>query len=251
MILFFEQLFKKLFDKLIIEEDELKPKSKYDLNALNINICITVPSYFSYIKRKVLEKILQKHIFQNMNINFNFNYNYDFNNNNFSVSSSKQSTFSTCTNINNLNHSNNKINKNKILDINLNNIKIENAPNPAVLCFQNINSEDSISSSFSFQSCTKESNILILNISDDSTNISITSITNEKKQIGNNSKNKYIKKYEVKNISGYNFGQEDFIKNYLYQKLQEINFNLYDNISKSPKDLLKIQKEFEKNYKII
>ena len=242
MILFFEQLFRKFFDKIIVEEDELKPKSKYDLNALNINICITVPSYFSYIKRKVLEKIFQKHIFQNMIINFN--YNYDLNNN-FSVSSSKQSIFSTCTNINNLNHSNNKINKNKILDINLNNIKIENAPNPAVLCFQNNNSEDSISSSFSFQSCTKENNILILNISDDSTNISITSITNEKKQIRNNGKNKYIKKYEVKNISGYNFGQEDFIKNYLYQKLKEIDINLYNDISKSPKELLKIQKEFE------
>ena len=250
MILFFEQLFKKLFDKIIVDEDELRPKSKYDLNALNINICITVPSYFSYIKRKVLEKIFQKHIFQNMAINFNYNYNYDFNNNNFSVSSSKQSTFSTYTNINNLNHSNNKINKNKILDINLNNIKIENAPNPAVLCFQNNYSEDSISSSFSFQSCTKESNILILNISDDSTNISITSITNEKKQIGNYSKNKYIKKYEVKNINGYNFGQEDFIKNYLYQKLREINNNLYNDISQSPKDLLKIQKVFEKSIKL-
>ena len=248
MILYFEQLFKKLFDKIIVEEDELKPKSKYDLTALNINICITVPSYFSYIKRKVLEKIFQKHIFQNMIINYN--YNYDLNNNNFSVSSSKQSTFSTCNNINNLNHSNNKINKNKILDINLNNIKIENAPNPAVLCFQNNSSEDSIASSFSFQSCTKESNILILNISGDSTNISITSITNEKKQIGNNIKNKYIKKYEVKSINGYNFGQEDFIKNYMTKTLKDINIKLYNDISKSPKDLLKIQNIFEKTIKL-
>ena len=249
LILFFEKLFKKFFNKLIIEEDKTKERIRYGLNNLNINICITVPYYFSYIKRKILEKIFQKHIFQNKTINYNFNYNYD---NNISLSSSsKQSTFST---INYINFSNNKKNKNnKLLDINLNNIKIENSPSPSVLCLQNNNNDESISSSFSFQSCTKENNILILNISGDFTSISITSISNEKKLLENNLINKYIKKYEVKNIENLNFGEEDFINKYLFsnlKSLKDINLDIYNNIFKNPITLSKLQNLFKTNIKL-
>ena len=95
LILFFEQLFKKLFSKLIFEEDEIKDKNKSWFNFLNVNICITIPSYFSYIKRKILEKIFQKHIFQNMTINYSYNDVSILHNNNISNQSSKQSTAST------------------------------------------------------------------------------------------------------------------------------------------------------------
>ena len=256
LILFFEYLFKKLFDKILIEEDKLKDKNKFDLNSLNINICVTVPNYFNYIKRKVLEKIFQKHIFQNLNIsiNYNFNYNYDINNinnNNSSLSSSKQSTFSTTTNFVNINNNYNKKNKNiKLLEIKLNNIKIENSPCPSVLCLQNINNnDDSISSSFSFQSCSKENNILILNVSGDSTDISITSISNEKKQIDNNPSNnyKYIKKYEVKNINSLNFGEEDFINNYLFDTIKLLNIELYNDILNNPNTFSQIKNIFSNN----
>ena len=258
LILFFEEIFKKFFSKVIIEEDkikeikETKDKNRYEnSNILNINICVTIPYYFNYIKRKVLEKIFQKHIFQNMNINYNCscncNINYD---NNSMCSSSKQSTFSTI-NYNSL--SSNKRNKNnKTLDINLNNIKIENSPSPSVLCLQNNTNEESISSSFSFQSCSKENNILILNISGDSTSISITSISNEKKNCNNNlgNKNNYIKKYEVKNIENLNFGEEDFINNYLFynlKSLKDINLDIYNNIIKNPISLSTLQNIFKKN----
>lgn len=246
LILFFEQLFKKLFSKFIIEEDEIKDKNKYGLNILNINICITIPTYFSYIKRKILEKIFQKHIFQNMIINYN--YNYDINivyNNNNSMTSSKQSTAST------INYSNHKNKNNKILEINLNSIKIEYSPNLAILCLQNINNDinESLCSSFSFQTCSKENNILILNISGDSTIISINSINNEK--INNNSKDKYLKKYQVKSIINLNYGEEDFINNYFFSSLQKIDINIYNNIINSPNELLRVKTIFYKNIKLL
>jgi molecular chaperone DnaK (HSP70) len=54
----------------------------------------------------------------------------------------------------------------------------------------------------------------------------------------------------VKSINGYNFGQEDFIKNYMHQTLKDINIKLYNDITKSPKDLLKIKNIFEKTIKL-
>lgn len=243
LILFFEQLFKKFFSKLIFEEDEVKDKNKNGLNILNINICITIPSYFSYIKSKILEKIFQKHIFRNMTINYSCNNDINIlHTSNISIPSSKQSTAST---INFFNYNNNKNKNNKIFDIILNNIKIEYSPNPAILCLQNNNIDESISSAFSFKSCSKENNILIINITGDSTNISISSINNEK--IINNSKDKYFKKYQVKYIINLDFGEEDFINNYFFSSLLKIDKNIFNNIINSPNELSRIKNIFVKN----
>lgn len=242
LILFFEQLFKKLFSKLIFEEDEIKDKNKSWFNFLNVNICITIPSYFSYIKRKILEKIFQKHIFQNMTINYSYNDVSILHNNNISNQSSKQSTAST---INYFNYNNNKDKNNKILEIILNNIKIIYSPNPAILCLQNYNIDESISSTFSFKSCSKENNILIINITGDSTNISINSINNEK--INNNSKDKYFKKYQVKHVINLDYGEEDFINNYFFSSLRKIDKNIFNNIINSPNELSRIKNIFVKN----
>ena len=245
LILFIEQLFKLLFSKIIIEEEETKEKNKSSLIILNINICVTIPSYFSYIKRKVLEKIFQKHIFQKLNIN---NNNCELNYNTISGSSSKQSTAST---INFLSNSNHKKNKNKNIEINLNNIKIKNSPNPSVLCLQNNNIEESFTSYFSFQSCSKENNILILNITGDLTNIAINSITNEKIENISKERCQYIKKYQVKNISYLNFGEEDFINNYLVYSLKKIDSNIYNNIINSTNDLIALKNIFVKNINLL
>ena len=246
LILYIEQLFKLLFSKIIIEEDEINEKDKNGLIILNMNICVTIPSYFSYIKRKVLEKIFQKHIFQKLSIKNNselININY-----NNSGSSSKQSTVST---INYIYSNNHKKSRNKNIEINLNNIKIENSPNPSVLCLQNNNIEESFSSYFSFQSCSKENNILILNISGDLTNISINSITNEKIENISKERCQYIKKYQVKNISYLNFGEEDFINNYLIYSLKKIDSSIYNNIINSPNDLITIKNIFAKNINLL
>jgi molecular chaperone DnaK (HSP70) len=166
-------------------------------------------------------------------------------------SSSKQSTFSTI-NYNSLSNNKRNKNNNKTIDININSIKIENSSCPSVLCLQNNTNEESISSSFSFQSYSKENNILILNISGDSTNISITSISNEKKNFDNNSfnRNNCMKKYEVKNIENLNFGEEDFINNYLFynlKSLKDINLDIYNNIIKNPISLSILQNLFKSN----
>ena len=234
LILYLEELFKKLFSKIIIEEDEIKENYKNETISININICITIPIYFNYIKRKILEKIFQKHIFQNMIINYNYDNNYDIISNNSPISISKQNT--ACS-INYINFSSNKNNKyNIFFEIKLNYIKIENSPYPSVLCLQNNNNDESISSSFSFQSCSKEYNILLLNILDDSTNISINSISNEKIENNSNEKSQYVKKYQEKNISNLNFGQEDFINNYIFYNLKKIDSNIYNDIMNSPND---------------
>ena len=248
LILYIEKLFKLLFSKIIIEEDEIKEKNKNNLIILNININVTIPSYFSYIKRKVLEKIFQKHIFQKLNINNNNCELININYNTVSGSSSKQSTASTINYINNSNH---KKNKNKNIEINLNNIKIENSPNPSVLCLQSNNIEESFSSYFSFQSCSKENNILILNITGDLTSIAINSITNEKKDNISKERCQYIKKYQVKNISYLNFGEEDFINNYLIYSLKKIDSNIYNNIINSPNDFIIMKNIFAKNINLL
>ena len=242
LILYLEHLFKKLFSKIIIEENNNNNKNIQN-NILDVNICVTIPYYISYIKRKILEKIFQKHIFQNLYITYN-NINSDINNNSIyslSLSSSKHSTISTI-NFNNFNNSKKSRNI-KSIGIKLNNIKIINSPNCSILCLQNNNNEneknESISSSlsFSFKSCSKENNILILYISNDSTNISINSINNQ--MIENNIKDKdkcqYIKKYQVKNITNLNYGEEKLIfeKNYNNDLFNKIILEIRNIIMKS------------------
>jgi molecular chaperone DnaK (HSP70) len=103
----------------------------------------------------------------------------------------------------------------------LNNLKIINSPNCSILCFQNNiidndnSNDESISSSFSFQSCSKENNILLLYISNDYISISINSINNQR--VENNYKDKskyhYIKKYQVKNNIDFNLKEKEINKN--------------------------------------
>ena len=224
LILYFEHLFKKLFNRIIIEEDNKMAIQNNNISILDVNICVTIPIYFGYIKRKILEKIFQKHIFQNIaiNKNYNNNLNCDINNNSIyciSLSSSKQSTAST---INYSNFTSGKKNKSvKTFELQLNNLKIINSPNCSILCFQNNiidndnSNDESISSSFSFQSCSKENNILLLYISNDYISISINSINNQR--VENNYKDKskyhYIKKYQVKNNIDFNLKEKEINKN--------------------------------------
>ena len=245
LILYLEHLFKILFNKIIIEEDKKSVTKNSSNNILDINICITIPSYFSYVKRKILEKIFQKHIFQNISINQNYNCNNNFscdiNNNSIysiSLSSSKQSTASI---INYNNFKSAKKNGIKTFELKLNNIKIVNSPNSSILCFQNNNNDydnndESIYSSFSFsfQSCSKENNILILYVSNDISNISISinSISNQKIESNykGKSQNQYIKKYKVINNINLNINEQNIANNNdLFDKIISEIRNILNN----------------------
>ena len=69
LVIYLQKLFELFFSKIIINNDES--------TKLIMNIVITVPNYFSYIQRKIIERIFKNKLFS-QNIESNLNYDkYD------------------------------------------------------------------------------------------------------------------------------------------------------------------------------
>ena len=100
--IYLKQLFELLFSKIKFMGDK-------NNKSININIVITIPNYFNYFQRKVIEKIFLTQIFSN--------------NNNSSNNSSEESQINTHKNNNNLLSLFGKYN------VQIKNIKIENSSN--------------------------------------------------------------------------------------------------------------------------
>ena len=224
--LFLKKLFEKLFKKIIFNENEDENNKIKDKYIINIILVVTVPNTLNYFQRKVIEKIFQRQIFPEINID---NNNIDL------VSKSEH------INGNNNNENYNKyINKKRRLyngyQINLKKIKIENASSIATLCLKGSKKNE-----------LKDNNSLIINIGGGSINLSITSInTNKEKKL-----------YEVKALNGAEFGEEDFIDNFVYDCLKEFDENIYKECISTPGALAKLrrscsiaQKYFDKNSQI-
>jgi len=186
--------------------------------SININIVITVPNYFNYFQRKVIEKIFLTQIFSNNN------------NNNSSNNSSEDSQSNAQKNSNNLLNLFGKYN------IQIKNIKIENSSNLGYLyTFQKL-----------LESNTKKNikkNLIVIHIEGSSINISLLSfsIINDltKKEIKNN--NEFINKYEIKGISGTSFGEEDFTDNFIYSCLCAFTEEIKNECIKTPSAMAKLR----------
>ena len=198
---YFEDLFtvyiKKLFEKFFTEI-ELENKEK-DKNIIQLVLVVSVPDYFNYFQRKIIEKLFQTQIFPEYS---EINNNIDNRQDNISITSSKLSTSLSMT-------SSQSKRKNLLYGgykILLKDIKIENCSSIVNLCLKTNNE--------------KLKNNLTINITGDSINISISSIYQEKND------NKNIKDiYEVKIENNIQKGEEDFIDNFIEQKLKLDNNN--------------------------
>ncbi len=204
---YFEDLFtifiKKLFEKFFAEI-EIENKEK-DKNIIHLILVISVSDNLNYFQRKIIEKFFQSQIFPEFTeIN---NNNIDNKQDNISMTSSKLSTSMSIT-------SSQSKRKNKLYAgyrIILKDIKIENYSSIANLCLKTTDE--------------KIKYILIINISGDSINLSISSIYQGK------SENNEIKDiYEVKIEHHIQKGEEDFINDFIEQKLKinNIGNNMVD-----------------------
>ena len=104
----------------------------------------------------------------------------------------------------------------------------------------------------SINSSNKNKNILIINIDGGFTNISLANISQNKPKEKINSKiknNKNVKKNNLNNInileiielSGYEFGEEDFIDIYINDCLKQYDESIYKECLKSPTELARLR----------
>ena len=199
--IYFKKLFEIFFKEVEIENND-KEKEK---NTIQLILVIAVPDNFNYFQREIIKKLFQTDIFpQYSDIN---NRNLDIKQDNISTASSKLST--------SLSYNSYNKRKNKLYagyQIILKDIKIENCSSIANLCLK-INSNNI-------------QNTLIININGNSINLSLSSNYQER----NNENNEIKNIYQIKRANSIEKGEEDFINDYIAQKLK-INAEKKDNLN--------------------
>lgn len=209
--LFLKKLFEIFFSKIVV--DEKPEKNNKDKVILNIILVVTVPNTLNYLQRKVIEKIFIRQIFPEIKI--------DNNNNSVNNISNKKSVSMSL----NSNDSNNSTSKKKKLYndyiVQLKQIKIENSSSIGSLCLKG-----------SKNNKLKDNNCLIVNMGGGSINLSITSINSNKEK----------KTFDVKALNGAEFGEEDFIDNFVYSLLKEFDEKMYKECLMTPGALAKLHR---------
>ena len=207
--LFLKKLFEIFFSKIVVDENF--DRNSKDKIILNIILVVTVPNTLNYLQRKVIEKIFIRQIFPEIKID---------NNNNDSISNKQNVTMSL-----NSNDSNNSTSKKRKLYndyiVQLKEIKIENSSSIASLCLKG-----------SKNNKLKDNNCLIVNMGGGSINLSITSINSNKEK----------KTFDVKALNGAEFGEEDFIDNFVYSLLKEFDEKMYKECLMAPGALAKLHR---------
>ena len=194
LTIFLKKLFEIFFNKIKIDKSNEKGQKINSNNLININIVISIPNYYTYLQRKIVENIFRTKLFPQIEIYY----------------------------------------KNQILiksnicgkyNIQLNNIQIENASNLAYFC---INENEKLNNNI------KNSNLnyLILLVDEGSINISIIRISKKH--------NNYI--IEVKGINGDEFGEDDFVDNFICFCLSDFKEKIRKNCLSSPVALAKLRK---------
>ena len=199
--LYLRKLFELLFNKI-----KIKNQNNNLNNTININLVISVPNYFNYFQRKVIEKIFQTQLFPKEKINISNNNKSDIV---YLLGNYK---------------------------IKIKNLKIENNSNIGYLYLFQKQIENN------FNKINK--NILLLHIEGGSINISLIS-TLIKNEFIISKKVEYNNKYEIKGITGTNFGEEDFTDNFINLCLNDFTEKIRDDCIKSPSALAKLRKSCE------
>ena len=215
--LYLRKLFELLFNKIKVKN------SKGNNNLIKINIVVTVPNNFNYFQRKVIEKIFQTQLFPKNKTNNISNY--------FSEDNNKK----------------NNNNKTELYsfgkyNIQMNNIKIENSSNIGYLYLFQRQIENN------FKKINK--NIMLIHIEGGSINISLIStlIKNdctEKEKEKEYKNEEYYNKYEIKEINGTKYGEEDLTDDFVNSCLSDFTEKIKDECLKSPTALAKLRKSCE------
>ena len=108
LVIYLKKLFDLFFSKIIIDDDNNKNNTLYKYKILDINLIITVPNYYSYHQRNIINKIFEKILFPK-----------NSNNNTEQII---------------------RIYSNKYI-VKLNNFKIENETNVPIFCLPNTNTD--------------------------------------------------------------------------------------------------------------
>ena len=215
--IFLEKMLQIIFDKVNLEnssnyntQEKIKgdndEQSVRNVISLNIALVVTVPNYFSYYQRKLIEKIIKTEIFPDIN-------------------NSEMSKI---------------YGKNKI---NLVGLRIENASSIAAVCLNsNYNCNDTFSLNINNQK-NKNNNILILNLDGGSANASITSSSSYPSSSPNQIDKR---NYQVKAINGLSKGKIDLIDNFMLKILLKLDEIIRNEILDSPLSLIKLRNICEK-----
>ena len=287
-IFFFEDLLsiflKKLFEIFFSKIKLINNNS----NTINLILVVTVPNSYNYLQRKIIEKIFQTQIFpQNIfgnEDNIYENNMPDINNTKIKKKSNLYSGYriilkdikiensssvaAICLFNNKIKHKyvienifkdkNDDISNNKKYKINIisnNGEKINNNIITEINKeYKEIKERDSINSNNKQKNNSKY--ILVINIDGGFTNISLACITQNKIKEKNNSKiknSKNVKKsniLEIKELSGNEFGEEDYIDVYINDFLKKFDEYVYNECLKSPNELARLRQSvlFAKKY---
>ena len=189
--IFLQKLFQIFFNRIIIDKSN-EQKDKNINKPLDINIVISIPNYYNYLQRKIIEKIFITKLFPKTEVIKN---NKKFLNPNIYGKYNMQ----------------------------LNKIQIENVSNLASFCI--LEKEKINNKNISL-------NYLVLYIEGGSINISIVNI--------NNKNNKNL--IEVKAINGDEFGEEDFLDNFICTCLSDFKDKIRKSCLTYPLALAKLRK---------
>ena len=204
---YFEDLFTiymiKLFE-IIFTEIEIENKDKNNKNIIQLSLVVGISDNLSYFQRKIIEKIFQTQVFPECISEMGNNMN-DNKLDNLSITSSKLSTSQSANSI----QSKRRKKFYGGYQIILKDIKVENSSSISSLCLK-ANSEF-------------KKRILTININGDSINLSLSSIYQKEKK-----KNEPQNIYEMKVENCIQKGEEDFIDNYIDQKLKNNSKKISD-----------------------
>ena len=203
--IYLKKLFDIFFKKIKIDDSEKNS------NEIKIFLIVTVPNYFTYYHKKLIEKIFKDDVFSYSLASYN---NFNIILKSFKIENSS-SISSICYNNKSLTKNNSSNNLNLLI--------MKKNSSKAVLTNSGNNTDRS-----------SENNILIINIDGSSVNFSIVSITDNVNKI-----------YEVKSIRGLKFGKEDFTDSFMNNCLSGLEYNTKQECFKSASALAKLRKSCE------
>ena len=217
--IYLKKLFKIFFKKIVTQENLAD-------NIININLIlvICVPNNFTYIQRKILEKIFEKQIFP-------------------SEPNKKEENFYSNIINDNVNESTKSFNEIKLYNnylITLKEIKLENVSSIPALCLKPTNNKAK-------NNKIKPTNSLIINIGGAQTNISIASYPSYKNKTKNLSNIKY---FGIKSISSIEIGSQDFTDAFVSDCLKEFDKNILKQCLETPSALAKLRRSCKTAEKI-
>ena len=283
-IFFFEDLLsiflKKLFE-LFFSKIKLINNNN---NNINLILVVSVPNNYNYLQRKIIEKIFQTQVFpQNI-----FTNNNIYEDNITDIKSKKKTNLYSGYKIilkdikiensssvapvclfnskvkpkysieNIFKDKNNNLIDNKKYKINIisnNEEKISNNTITEINKEYREIKERELNNSINKQK-NNSKNILVINIDGGFTNISLVCLTKNKSKEKSSSKiknSKNLKKnniLEIKELSGNELGEEDYIDVYINDCLKKFDENIYLECLKSPKELARLRQSvlFAKKY---